>query len=194
MKSILSILILVLSEVTLANEAAHGEHGAHSNEIPSVIIWQVINLGILFAIIYKYTKQPIIDFFTSRQKEYLAQAEKSQALFKDAEKEYLDIQHRLEALNSSSEDSINKAKQEALELKNQMIKDAEELAAKIKDEAKQAAKIESQKVYQKLHDKIVSEAITAAKNVLTRDIGAQDHQKLQSDFNKNIEAVHPWVK
>jgi F-type H+-transporting ATPase subunit b len=188
MKSILSILILVLSEVTLANEAAHG---AHSNEIPSVIIWQVINLGILFAIIYKYTKQPIVEFFSSRQKDYLAQAEKSQALFKDAEKQYLDIQHRLEVLNSSSEESINKAKQEALDLKNQMIKDAEELAARIKDEAKQAAKIESQKVYQKLHDKIVSEAIMAAKNVLTRDIGAQDHQKLQSDFNKNIEAVHP---
>lgn len=188
MKSVVTTLIVLLVQVSLASDAAHG---AHSNEIPSIIIWQVINLGILFAIIYKYTKQPIVDFFGSRQKDYLAQAEKSQALFKDAEKEYLDIQHRLEALKSSTDDSIKKAQQEAIELKNQMIKDAEEMASRIKEEAKQTAKIESQKVYQKLHDKIVTEAITAARSVLTRDIGAQDHQKLQSDFNKNIEVVNP---
>lgn len=186
-------LFIILSMVQIAN-AAGAEHGAHSNEIPSVIIWQVINLGILFAVIYKYTKQPIIDFFSGRQKDYLSQAEKYKAIYKDAEKEFLDIKHRLEVLNKTSDESINKAKQEALDMKKQMIQDADEMANKIKEEAKQAAKIEAQKVYQKLHDKIVTESIAAAKSVLSRDIGAQDHLKLQTDFNKNIEAVNPWVK
>lgn len=182
------IMVLFFMVVSLNVLAATG-HGAGSNEIPSVIIWQVINLGILFAIIYKYTKQPIIDFFSNRQRDYLNQAEKSQAIYKDAEKEFLDIKHRLETLNSTSEESVKKAKQEALDMKMQMIKDAEDLAKKLKEDAELAVKIESQKLYQRLHDKVVRDAVVAAKNVLSRDIGIQDHQKLQAEFNKNIEVV-----
>jgi F0F1-type ATP synthase membrane subunit b/b' len=82
-------------------------HGAHSNEIPEMVKWQVLNLVILGALLYKFGKQPIVDFFQNRQADYLKQAEKSKALFQEAEKEYHDIESRLKTLKATAGDSID---------------------------------------------------------------------------------------
>ncbi len=170
---------------------AEANSGAHSNEIPSVIVWQFFNLGVLFLIIYKYTKLPIKNYFNQKQKDYLSQAEKSKAIYLEAEKEYHDIKHRLESLQSSSDESIARARQEAMEMKKNIIKEAEESAHKIGLEALLSIKIEVQKAYQSVQKSLVMDSIVLAKGLLTKDIGAQDHLRLQSDFNKNIEATIP---
>lgn len=165
--------------------------GGHDNTIPSVIVWQVINLVILFFIIFKFAKQPVIDFFSTRQKDYLNQAEKYKALFKAAEGQYADIKARLETLEQTRNESIERAMREAKEMQNQMIKEANEVALRVKEEAAQTAKLEVQKLFQRLHNQLVTDAVLAAKHVLSTDIGSQDHGKLQTEFNKNIEAVNP---
>ena len=183
------LLLTLLAHFTALAAAGHGE--AHGNEIPTVIFWQVLNLAILFAILYKYLKQPTIDYFKNRQSDFLQQAEKYKALFAEAEKEYLDIQHRLELLGSTSDASIEKAHKEAAELKLQMLAEAREVAQRLKREALESAKLESQRAYQKIHNQMARDAVALARNVMSKDIGAQDHQKLQSEFNKNLEAVNP---
>ncbi|MBN8535619.1 MAG: ATP synthase F0 subunit B [Deltaproteobacteria bacterium] len=170
---------------------AEANTGAHSNEIPSVILWQFFNLGVLFLIIYKYTKIPIKNYFDQKQKDYLSQAEKSKAIYLEAEKEYHDIKHRLEILQNSSDESIARARLEAMEMKKNIIKEAEESAHKIGLETLLSIKIEAQKAYQSVQKKLVLDSIVLAKGLLTKDIGAQDHLRLQSDFNKNIEATNP---
>lgn len=182
--------IIFISFVSYMVLAADG-HGAHSNEIPSMVKWQVINLAILAVILYKVGKTPIVEFFKNRQAEYLKQAEKSKALFQDAEKEYADIQQRLNTLNSTAAESIEKAKRDAEGVRGQMIADARLTAARIKEDAQATARLEAQKTTLRAKQEIVLQALNSARQVLTTDIGSQDHQKLQSDFNNNIEAVSP---
>lgn len=166
-------------------------HGAHSNEIPGMVKWQVINLAILGALLYKYARQPIADFFQQRQVDYIKQAEKSKVLFQEAEKEYADVKSRLENLNATASGSIEKAKKEAEDFRKQIVADALVAATRIRDEAQVTARIEGQKTTQKAKHEFVAQALATARQVLTTDIGGQDHQKLQSDFNQNIEAVSP---
>lgn len=187
MRLVLALLVTLTSYIALAADA----HGAHSNEIPSMVKWQVVNLAILAIILYKYGKQPLVDFFQARQVNYLKQAEKSKALFQEAEKEYQDIEGRLKTLNATAASSIEKAKSEAEVLRKQILADAQSAAARIKEDAHATAKLEGQKTTLKARQDIVLQAVTTARQVLTTDIGSQDHQKLQSEFNKNIEAVNP---
>lgn len=182
-----AILVTLASYMAFAADA----HGAHSDEVPSMVKWQAINLAILGVILYKYGKQPVVDFFQARQTDYLKQAERSKILFQDAEKEYQDIEQRLKTLNTTAGDSVEKARVEADALRKQMISDAQATAARIKDDAQATAKLESQKTTLKAKQDIVLQALNTARQVLTTDIGSQDHQKLQSEFNKNIEAVNP---
>jgi F-type H+-transporting ATPase subunit b len=187
MRFVPALLVFLTSYMALAAEG----HDAHSNEIPAMVKWQVINLAILGAILYKYGKQPMVDFFQARQTDYLKQAEKSKVLFQEAEKEYQDIEQRLKTLNATAADSVEKAKKDAEGVRKNMVAEAQATAARIKDEAQTTAKIESQKTTLKAKQDIVLQSLMTARQVLTTDIGSQDHQKLQSEFNKNIEAVNP---
>lgn len=165
--------------------------GVHSNAVPTYVLWQVINLIILAGLLYKYGKQPIADFFKARQIDYLKQAEKSKAIFQEAEKQYQDIQSRLEALTKTADESIEKAKKDAEEQKKIMISEAKTIAAQIKDEAQTTARLEAQKTTRKAKNDIVLQALAGARQMLTTDIAGTDHQSLQANFSKNIEAVNP---
>ncbi len=186
--SLISSLSTLL--LTVWARAAETGHNAHSNEIPGTVKWQVINLAILAVILYKYGKQPIKDFFLARQTDYLKQAEKSKAIFQEAEKEYADVKKRLEDLNSTAESSVERAKKDAQDQKKQIVAEAQVAATKVKDEAQNNAKLESQRATLKVKNDIVLQALANARQMLTTDIAGQDHQKLQADFSKNIEAVN----
>lgn len=183
--------VLFLSFYGLAVQATEGAHGAHSNEIPSVVLWQFINLSILFVALVYLLKDKVRATFADRQRLFLAEAEKSKVAQAEAERGYLEIKKRLEQFNAGVDSSVLKARSEAQDLKNQMITESKTQAQKIKEEAVLTAKNESLRAQRKLHSQIVTEVLGMARNVLAKDIGTNDHQKLQSDFSKNIQAVNP---
>lgn len=183
-------MIKILIFTTFIANALYASEGHIDNEgVPSYVLWQAVNLIILFSILFYYSKEGIVKFFAKKRNEYLKQAQKSQAIFQDAEKQYLDIKHRLEVLNQTESESIEKAKRDALELMAQMIEEATLLAGRIKEEANSAAKLETQKAIQKLKTNIINKSFSQSKSVLSKDIGTQDHQKLQTDFANNIQAA-----
>ena len=155
MRLVSALLIFLSSYVALAADA----HNAHSNEVPAMVKWQVINLAILGAILYKYGKQPLVDFFKARQTDYLKQAEKSKALFQEAEKEYQDIEQRLKTLNATAADSIEKAKKDAEGVRKNMVAEAKVSAARIKDDAQATARIEDQKTTLRARQDIVLQSL-----------------------------------
>ncbi len=175
----------------LTAKAADSAHGAHSNEIPSVVIWQFINLAILFGALIYLLKDKIKATFVERRAQFLAEAEKSKAAQVEAEKGYLEIKKRLEQFNASVDMSLVKARSEAEELKKQIITDTKMQAQRIKDEAFMMAKSEALRAQRQLHQQVANEVLAMARTVLSKDIGTSDHQKLQSDFSKNIQVVNP---
>jgi len=164
--------------------------GGHSNEIPGVILWQVVNLGILLGALVYFLKDTVIKAFADKRTAFLAEFEKSKAAQATAEKSYLDVKAKLEELNRTANQSVSKAEKEAEEMKKLMIADAKSAAAKVREESQRAAMHDTSKAQRNLQIKIATEAISAARSILSKDIGSSDHQKLQSDFTKNIQAVH----
>lgn len=188
MKALISAMVLLFATVVLA---AGGERGAHSNEIPSVIIWQVINLSILFGVLFYLLKDKVVNSFAQRQKDYLAEAEKTRKAQMEAEKQFLDIQHKLQNLRNTEGEALTRAQAEAKEMKEKLIAEGQAMAQRIRQDAETSLSVEIQKAQMQLKNKVVADAILAAQQVLTRDIGSSDHQKLQNDFTKNIQAVNP---
>lgn len=173
----------------IANAASDAHHGGG---IPVATIgWQVFNLTIVFGIIYYFTRKTIPEIFRQRQETYLHSAKKAEQAKLEAEKQYNEIKHRLENLQSTKEESLARATAEAADLKRQILKEAQDQTKRIKDEASVTVKIELQKAKRDLHEKFVKESVGMARQVLSKDIGSSDHQKLQSEFARNIEAVSP---
>ena len=178
-----------LAFAILLPQLAHAAGGHHGDGVPTTVIYQAINLAILFGGIIYFTKDSAVQFFKARHGAYLDAAEKSAAARKEAEKNLADVKSRLDHVLSTKDQAILKAQQQAEELKANLAAEAEAAVKRIRSEAELTAKLEIQRARKELQEKLVKDSIDAARVVLTKDIGGADHAKLQGEFVKNVE-VH----
>lgn len=189
MKKWFAFLLVMGASIAFA-AGGHGEHGGEVH-VPKVVLYQLINVLILFGGLFYFLKNVVIKFYADRKANYLSAAQKSQAAREEAEKQFVEVKNKLDKLEATTDESISRAKAEAVDMKNDLIKEAQEVAARIKKEAEQTAKIEIQKAQTQLREQLLKDSIEAAKAVLSKDIGSADHQKLQSEFVNKVQAVNP---
>jgi F0F1-type ATP synthase membrane subunit b/b' len=185
------ILPLVLfAFAASANEGGHGEHSAGLDEHTiKTIIYQAINVCALVAGLIYFLKVPVQKFFTEKKAEYVAAANRAQQARKLAEEEHLQIQIRLNKLESTADESVSRAKAEAAEMKNQLIHEASAISKRIREEAILAAKLEVEKAKHQLRDELIKEAFIQAKENLESKVSLEDHTRLQGEFINNIQAA-----
>lgn len=177
--------LLLLSSVQVF--AAGGAH--HGEGVPTIVYWQAANLLIIFAALVYFAGPKIKDTFKQRNSEFLANAEKSQSIQKEAEKKLEDIKGRLEMLEKTSGESIARARAEAADLRQQIIAEGQNAAEKIKKEAQAVAQAEVQNAQRSLHAQVVKDSLRMAQDILKKDVGQGDQQRLQEQFGKQIEGV-----
>lgn len=183
MKTSIFTLVLVLSSAAFAAGGGHGDE-----HIPfSQIGWQAANLGILlFAIIF-FIRKSIVDAFADRQKNYLAQAEKTKSALKEAELALTEIKEKLATLESGEQKSLENAKREAATLKDTMIKDAEVAVEKMKKDAELVIANELNKAKAEINSAIVDQAIKTTSQKLSSGAAAAGAQ--DANFIKQLEQV-----
>ncbi len=162
----------------------------HHIEIPyDTVKWQVINLVVLFGALYFFLRNSVKELFKSRQVQYLHAAEKSKKIRDEAEKQFVDIKHKIKELEASRSDNLERARVEAARLKDQLLDEAKEASERMAAEAKATIDLEIEKAQHRIKATLLKESLETARGLLTKDIGSSDHQKLQSEFVQNVEAV-----
>ncbi len=167
------------------------EHGAehHAEGVPKVVLYQFINVAILVVGLFYYAKDPIIQFFSNKHSSYILAAQKSAAAREQAEKQFLEIKNKIDHLAKNEADSLARARAHAEEMKQQILAEAKEVSARIQADAQMTVQLETKKAERELREQLLKDAVQAAHLVLAKDIGSQDHQKLQGDFTKSIEGM-----
>lgn len=189
MKLLSFVGLILISTLVFANE--HGG-GAGHDEIPlKTIMYQSINVTILFAGLFYFLKNPVKSFFKEKKELFLSAAQKAQEAKAAAEEEHLAIQVKLTKLESTADESISRARAEAADLKKQLIQEAHTISKRIKSEAEAAAKLEIEKAKNKLREDMILEATKLARAQFVAGVSADDHKRLQGDFIDNIKAVQP---
>lgn len=185
---LLSLLVTVIVQVAAA--APEEQHATHAAIPYRLIGWQIFNLVVLFAGLAYFLKEPIRNFFRDRQAAFREAAEKSAVARAAAEKQYHEIKSKIDYLDRDHQESLARAEAEASDLRHQTVREAEEVAGRIRKEAETTARLEVQRARQELHEHFVNEAVAAARKALSSDIGNQDHTKLQSEFVNHLETVN----
>lgn len=161
----------------------------HGDGVPwSTVFWQCFNLTILFSVIIYLVAKPTREFFSHRRASFLEAQQKSQSAKKAAEDQLTEIRNRLAQLESTKEESLARALGEASSMRDQLIKEAHEVAQRIRTEAQATVRMEVLRAQTELKDSFVRESVQAARTVLEKDIGSQDHQRLQEQFVNQLQA------
>lgn len=177
----------VLMLTSIQALAAGGE--GHHEGVPTVVYWQAANLLIIFVAIAYLFGAKIKESFKQRNGDFLAASEKSKSVQLEAEKKLNDIKDRLEHLERTSAESVERARAEAADLRAQIIAESKQAAETIKKEAEAVAKAEVANAQRALHAQVVKESLVMAKEILKKDVGQGDQQRLQEQFSQQIEGV-----
>lgn len=183
MKLLFNLLFVLAPTLALA---AGGEHGAGHGEIPKAVLYQFINVSILVVGLVYFTKDAIVNFFSGRKAAYLEAAQKSAFAREQAEKEFIDIKSKLANLDETRDEVIKKAHAHAEDMKKQIMNEASEVTKRIRDDANLTVNLEMQRAQKELRTQLLQDSMEAARIVLTKDLGANDQQKLQKDFINNV--------
>ncbi len=186
MKLLVSLLILLTPAALMA---AGGEHGHHDIEVPKVVLYQLINVVLLVAGIIYFTKDAIAEFYSGRKSVYLEAAQRAAFAREQAEKEYVDLKNKISNIEATRAESIKKAQEHSEDARKQILSEADSVSRRIRGEAELTAKLEIQRAQRELREQLLVDSLSAARIVLTKDLGQADQQKLQNEFINNIEVV-----
>lgn len=187
--SIFSFLMLAANFALAAsgNEGGHDGH-AHGPNM-TVVMYQAINVGaILIGLVY-FLRQPVKDFFAAQKTAYLDAASKTQAARTAAENELKGIRAELTRIETTAAESVARARAESADLRKQLVTDAEVAAARIRTEAETSARMEADRAIAKLRAELVNDAVAAARQQISGGVSQEDHQRLNKEFIRNIEAA-----
>lgn len=182
------ILLTLISSFAVAAEHGGAEHGIDTQTLKT-IIYQAVNIIIIFAGLIYFMKKPLSDFFKNKRKVYMYEAEKAAVAKHAAEAEQSKLKEKLSRLENTAAESASRARAEAADMKNAMIKEAQSLSEKIKNEASGAAKLEIEKAKSQLKEQMIKEAMELSRSQLAQKVSREDHLRLQGEFLSNIQAV-----
>jgi F0F1-type ATP synthase membrane subunit b/b' len=183
MKAKLTALFLIFTSLAAQAAGAGGHHFPWDR-----FVYQCINVAILTVAIVYFTRKSIKEFFKGRHAQFVAAANKAQAVRLAAEQENQDIKARLSKLEATAEESVLRARAEAAQMKHSLVADAEATAKRLAAEAEASAKLEIEKAKLKLREQLVQESLSAARSALEK-VSSDDHQRLQGQFIENMQAV-----
>lgn len=182
-------LVFMISLMTVEAMAAAGGHGHHDG-IPKAVWWQLFNVTILLGGLIYFAGPGIKKAFRERKDQYLAAANRARALREQAELENKDIKDRLNTVERTAKDSLQRAEADAVAMKKQMILDAEDLSKRIRSEAARSAQNENEKARREIRTAMVSEATTVARQELQKNLNSDSHRALNGDFLNKIQAAN----
>ncbi len=150
------------------------------------MIFAWINLLILYLVLKKILFKPVKNMIDSRQKEVddmYSDAEKSRASADEMKAEY---EKRLEAASEESEEIVKRAIRNAQLRGEEIIKSADEKAARSLERAKEEAELEKKRILNEVKDEVADYAVSIASKIIERDVSNDDHREFIGDFIENM--------
>ena len=151
-----------------------------------VNVWTMIfawcNLLILYFFLKKILFKPVKNMIDSRQKEVDDMYSDAENAKTDAEAMKAEYETKLADAESESEAILRTAQRRALLKEEEIIKEAGEEAARIRERAGAEIELEKKRMLGEIKDEVSGMAIDIASAVIGREVSDKEHEKLIDEF------------
>ena len=150
------------------------------------MIFEWINLLILYLILRKLLFKPVKNMIDSRQKEIddmYSDAESSKASAAEMKAEY---EEKLEHANEESEEILKRAVRRAQLREEEILKEANVKAERTLERAVEQVELEKKRAINEVKDEVSQMAIGIASAVIERDVKEEEHADMIDDFIRNM--------
>ena len=154
--------------------------------ISTDLVFQLINVGIMFIVLKKLLFKPVLGIIEAREKDIqdsLAQGELAKNEGIALKNEY---EEKITRAKNEGQEIIKQATLRAEQKSEEIISNAKSEATQIKEKASKDIEQERQKVMNEIKDDISDIALLAASKVIEKDIDSNKHKELIDNFIKEV--------
>ena len=186
------IFILTIFLLSLSGGVAFGssgeEHDAHDKGWVAEDSYRVMNFAVLFIGVFLLIRKPLSEVLNERVKGIKNQLNTLDEQKKDAEKKLDQCNDKLKRLNEEADEIVAQYITQGNVTKAKLIKEAEALAEKLKEQTEKNIEHEFLKAKSKLQNDIISKAIIKAEELIKNKITKKDRDKLIDEYLKKVVA------
>nr|BAU79817.1 putative ATP synthase F0 subunit beta [uncultured Aquificaceae bacterium] len=161
---------------------------SEGGEESGVLFWKAVNTVILIGIIAYFGGKYIKKFLNDRRESVANMVLEAQKAKEDSIKALEEAKRRLEEANYKLEEGIKIAKETAENERKHAIDQANEIAERIKSQAKETINIEIKRAELKLKKYATQKAIEVAQNLLNQKVDSQTSKTIIDKTIKGLEA------
>lgn len=180
MKKAAVLLILVLPVAAFASE---GGGIAHATEW---VTWRdggrIVNFLILFAPIVWLIRRFIIPALSERTKNIAISLEEAEKTRIEAMKKLSDLEYKIKQFNKETAAMRHDAEKEGEKIREQVIAEAKEIAARVIEQAKMEMQNEGLKARERLRRETAELSVKLAAEILEKDLRETDHKLIVDDY------------
>lgn len=164
-----------------ASASAASEGGAMD------LVWRIVNLLILFAILYAVARKPIQAFFADRRDGIQGDVQEAAKLHKQAEERYAKWQRQLADLDAELEEIRRVSAQRAAAERERILADATAAGERIRNDAHTAVEQELRRAREELREEAADLAIQLAGGMLRDQVSEEDRTRLIDEFISKVD-------
>jgi F-type H+-transporting ATPase subunit b len=157
--------------------------------MPRPFLANVINAALLFGIIYTVGKKPIAEALKKRKERIVAGMEEAGKMKADAAKTLAQYEEKLKHLDQEIE-RIKKEMREAAEAeRKRILSETKERRERMERDAKLLVEQELKAAREALMRETVAGAVRSAEDILAKQLGAMDHDRLAREYLEGMQKV-----
>ena len=151
------------------------------------LVWRVVNLVILFAVLYAVARKPIQAFFADRRDSIHGDVQEAAKLRKEAEERYARWQRQLADLDEELEGIRRVSAQRAAAERERILADATAAGERIRNDAHTAVEQELRRAREELREEAADLAIELAGGMLRDQVSEADRARLIDEFIGEVD-------
>ncbi len=155
-----------------------------------VNFWTMIfawcNLLLLYIVLKKILFKPLKNMIDSRQKEIDDMYSSAEDSVKSAEAMKAEYEGKIAQADSESEEILKTAQRRALLREEEILKEADEKAARTLARAEEQIELEKVRAINEVKDEVSEMAVGIASAIIERDVSADEHSEFINEFISNI--------
>ena len=170
---------------------AAGDDGDHAAGNPMLeLLWQAVNLAILFAVLFYFARKPLQSIFAARCEQIKGDLDAAAELLAAAEQHYAGWQRKLINLQQELDEIRATGRRRAEEEREAILADAETAADRIRRETEAVIEQELRRAQNALRDEAAVLATEIAERILREQLGGADRDRLLDEFITRIQPAN----
>lgn len=188
LRVLFGLTILIAASYGYAQEHAAEAHGEHAGIPWEMLKKQAFNFVLVVGLLVYFLRAKVVEYFKARVDTYEKQAILAKKAKQEAEDQKHEMKNRLEKLQATAADSVDRARKEAEEMKKKIEEEAQALATHLKQEASETAKREIERAKAELKEEVLALAMTQTREHMKTSVKETDQTRLQNEFVDKIQA------